>query len=118
MDVKINTVINYDFIDYTEGNSFVLELDFYSSDDDSVPEDLTDWEFTMDIKSLPSCGRSQPLFDSLTIGEGISVTGNTVLFDEIIDLPAGNYNQIITYVNSTGRVVTFERGTIQIDSKI
>lgn len=120
MDIKINEKIEYDFRDYSEGDTFDFMLDFYSDDNFTISEDVSDCEFFMDIKSPDSCGRSQAKFEELSLADGIKLgpLTNEITISKIIDLPAGSYNQSLRMVYPDGTIKTRVRGTLIIDPLI
>lgn len=118
--IKLNPLLEYDFEDYFFGDTLSFSMNFYKDDDFTVPEDVTDWLFYMDIRSIDHCGRFQPTLETLSIGNGIEygTTEDEIIFNKILESVAGNYNQVIRYVKSDGTTVTRESGTLIIKTKV
>lgn len=123
--IKINQTIEYDFEDYTYGNTFeITALDFYLDDKFLMPQVITGWSFIMDIKGDEECcnfERNQPPVETLGIGTGITldpVITNRIKISKVLTSFPGMYKQSITSTDTAGKVTTFERGTLKIDHKI
>jgi hypothetical protein len=93
-------------------DSWSVTLTF--EDDTNTPLDLSGVEIEMQIKKSPTA----TALKSLTIGEGLNVTGNNVSIDTIADIPKGSYVWDMQFSYPSGRVVTYLKGVVNVTEDV
>jgi hypothetical protein len=92
-----------------KGNSWP-HSSFSIVDSNNAPRDLSSASVTMQVK--PAKGTD--VVKALSKGNGFLVSGNTVVFDSIVDLAPGKYTYDITIVYTTGERKTYFIGAIVV----
>ncbi len=121
-DVIISQTVDQDFVDYQQGDTFSLEVEFFEDLKQTVPEDVSAMSFFMDIKPKMGheCFCPPDNTETLAIGSGISHGPgiNAITFSKILESGPGLYNQSIRSVDPAGVVITRIKGILKIEAKI
>jgi len=119
--INISGTITLDIENYTQGDTFVLELEFFDDDKGLVPEDVSALKFFMDIQPSDSCGNSTQDKETLSTDTGEIVMGTTtndIVITKKLTSPPGLMKQSLRSVDALGVIKTREDGTLQIKVKI
>lgn len=117
--IKISNFFELEMEPYIQGDTFLLTLEFYEDDNFTIPEDVSDMQWFMDIKPFENCRRTLDDVETLSIDNGIEygVASNEIIFRKVLTSPPGLLEQSIRSV-AGDLVRTRERGNITITKKV
>jgi hypothetical protein len=105
------TAANHNWYLY-RNDSWSVTLSFKDGDND--PLNLSGVGIEMQVKKSPTA----TALKSLTIGEGLTVSGGDVTINTIADIPKGSYVWDMQFSYPSGRVVTYLKGVINVTEDV